>query len=402
MNRLKDVVERTVSSRAAGLARMAVGLAAAVKAVELAPVLTRFAEPGPLRIPYAEGLPTVADLPAAAVTLVWLLAALAFAAGATTAVTGTVLVVVLAAVLASDQQLYSNHLYLLTLLVALLTLARAGAALSVDARRGGGRDRIADWPLQLVRAQVSIVYLFAALAKVTGVYLSGSVVAVTLRRDGPLAIPAEWRVFELMAAAAMLAILVELWLSIALWRPRWRPAAFATGFLMHVGIAVWFAPTIQLVIFSLIILAPYVLFLDAQPASRVAVWDDSCGFCRGTIGWARRLDWLHAIRFVPGSDTAAVRALGISQEEADRALQLRFGGVNVSGFRAVSAMLEVLPVSFLWAPLLRLPPVRAVGDAAYRRVAQRRMCSVMAGLQPALAAAANVADRGVASEPPTG
>ena len=37
-------------------------------------------------------------------------------------------------------------------------------------------------------------------------------------------------------------------------------------------------------------------------------------------------------------------------------------------FGAVRSVAEVLPVSFLWAPLLALPPVQWIGERVYRSV----------------------------------
>jgi predicted DCC family thiol-disulfide oxidoreductase YuxK len=376
MTRIRQLVERRVSPRIAGWVRIVVGLAAGLSVMESAPILARLHASEMLRIPFVEGGPTIVDLPLLLVVALWVAAAALFTVGLRTTLAGVVLTGTLAGALLADQQLYTNHLYLLTLLVALLTLARAGSALSVDARLGRGRHEVPDWPLQLMRIQVSIVYAFAALSKINGVYLSGSVVAAMLRHDGPLAMPVGWRTFEVMAAAAMLAILVEGFLAVALWLPRWRRTAFVVGLILHAGLVVWFEPGPKLAVFGLIALAPYALFLRAEPGSRVVVWDDSCGFCSRWVAWIQRLDWLSALRFVPGSNLSELKRLGVSQEEADHALQLRSREQDGSGFGAVVASLEVMPISFLWAPLLRVWPVWTIGNRAYRRVAARRSCSL--------------------------
>ena len=376
LSRLDQVLDRPSNPRAAGVARVLIGVAALLKAVQTAPLLARLDDPGLLRIPYVEWLPSVADLPMVLPVGLWMLCAALFAAGLFTTVAGAGLAVVLAAVLASDQQLYSNHLYLLLILVVLLTIGGSGSAVSLDARRGAGSTSAQTWALLLVRVQVTIVYLFAALAKVNAAFLSGTVVAVTLRREGPLAVPIDWRTFEPMVVLSVIAVLTELFLAIALWLPRWRRPAFVTGFGLHVGIAIWFVPTGQLAIFSLIILAPYLLFLDAPRRAAAVVWDDSCGFCAGWVRLFRRLDWLHAIRDVPSSEVQELEALRVPRPDADRALQLVRGGYREQGYAAVVGIAEVLPISFLWAPLLRLPPVAWIGHRVYRRVAERRKCAV--------------------------
>jgi len=377
LSALKRRLERSTAPRALGILRITVGITAVLKALEIAPVLARFDDPSTLRIPYIDGAPAIVDIGSVPILVLWIGAAGLFAVGAWTPIAGIVLTMLLAAIVFGDQQLYSNHLYLLLLLVALLTVARAGAAISADARLGRGSERVPGWPLDLIRIQVSIVYAFAALSKVNAVYLSGSVVAVYLRREGPLAIPGDWRSFEFMAVLSLLAILSEAFLAICLWLPRWRRAAFVVGLGMHLSIAIWFDPPIQLWIFGFMVLPTYVLFLNAEPRSRALVWDDSCGFCGTTIRWLARLDWLHVIRLVPSSDASALDALGVTQREADGAIQLVSpGGSRVAGFTAVQRILELLPLSFLWAPLLRLPPIMKLGARIYRAVAARRRCTL--------------------------
>ncbi|MEO7296459.1 MAG: HTTM domain-containing protein [Candidatus Limnocylindria bacterium] len=389
MSWLRERLERTVSPRALGVLRITIGMTAVLKALELAPVLVRFDDAATLRIPYLEGF-AIVDVGSAPLLTAWIVTAVLFALGARTTVAGSALSFILAGVLVADQQLYSNHLYLLLLLVALVTIGRAGSAMSVDAWRGRGSEVVPGWPLDLLRVQVSIVYGFAALAKLNAVYLSGSVVAAYLRRDGPLAIPGEWRTFEVMAIFSVLSIMTEAFLAIALWLPRWRAAAFVAGLGLHLSIAILLDPPVQLLIFGLMILPVYLLFLDSRPHSRALIWDDSCGFCGRTIEWLRRLDWLHVVDPIPSSNTAAREALGVSQAEADQAIQLvtLSSGRHTSGFAAVQRVLQVLPVSFLWAPLLRLPPIMALGDRAYRRIAARRSCNI--ALRPPGAANAPV------------
>jgi predicted DCC family thiol-disulfide oxidoreductase YuxK len=119
----------------------------------------------------------------------------------------------------------------------------------------------------------------------------------------------------------------------------------------------------------------YILFLDAAPGSRVVVWDDGCGFCATWVRWFRRLDWLTVLRFVPRSELASA-ALPVTETQAAEALQLVTGGRVHSGFAAVAHIAELLPLSFLWAPLLRLAPIASVGRLVYRRVAARRLCTI--------------------------
>ena len=376
---LGDLLERRVNSRPAAVARIGVGIAVMMKAIERLPALEQLNDPEVIRVPYLADQPTLSDVPALAVVAVWLGLGAAFTLGARTTLTGSVLAVLLGLVLFSDQQLYSNHLYLLTWLVALLVLARSGSALSLDALRHGEAPTIPAWPVALLQLQVVVVYAYAGLTKINPEYLSGSVVAVSLRETGPLALPTAWQSFEPMAVASMLSILTEIGIALALMLPRWRRTAFVVGLGLHIVITLWLEPTLPLAIFGLMILAPYALFLDDGRGRLVVVWDDSCGFCASWVRWFRRLDWLDALRFVPNSDHAALAATSIARHDADRAIQVLGPEGRSEAFRGVVTVLEALPLTFLWAPLLRIWPVVSVGEAVYRRVALRRSCRMPAG-----------------------
>jgi predicted DCC family thiol-disulfide oxidoreductase YuxK len=315
----------------------------------------------------------------------WLVGGVMLMVGWHTRLGGVMLVTALAVSLLSDQQTYSNHLYLMLPVAALFTVADSGAALSLDARRTGASDWVPGWPVWLLCAQVSIVYGFAALAKLNPDFMSGSVVAAYLRREGPLAIPGAWRSLEPMLILSLVAICSEAFLAFALWMPRWRPAAMVVGLGLHLFIAAWLSPTSSLVVFSLLMLPLYLLFLEAVPEGRVVVWDDGCGFCATWVAWFRRLDWMHALRFVPRSQLASA-GLPVSEDAAARALQVVLPGGRVcGGFAAVTRVGEILPASYLWAPVLRLPPIALLGEAVYRRVAESRRCELPVGARAASA-----------------
>jgi len=372
---LRRLIESREPSRPVAIARIGVGLAVLLEAVHSGGTLLRLDDPGILRAPYVTWAPRVTDGLAWVVIAFWVVSAAALLVGWRTRLAAVVLTATVGAVLLLDQQLYSNHLYLIVLVCGLLTVADCGAALSVDALRRGNQDEISGWPIWLLRLQVSLVYGYAALSKLNPDFLSGSVVASELRRAGPLAVPDAWRFAEPMLVLSVLAIATEAFLSVALWSRPWRPMALVVALGLHLSITVWLDPFYQLLVFSLVTLPLLILFLDATPASRVVVWDDGCGFCAAWVRWFRRLDWLAALRFVPRSELAA-SGVEVSQDAAARALQVVHGRRVHGGFAAVGRVLEILPVSFLWAPLLRLPPIAWVGERAYRRVAQRRSCEL--------------------------
>jgi predicted DCC family thiol-disulfide oxidoreductase YuxK len=229
----------------------------------------------------------------------------------------------------------------------------------------------------LLKLQLSIVYGYAVLAKLNAYYLSGTVLLVHWTRQGPYALPGPVQSFQVLAGLSLLALLAEALLAVGLWSRRTRHPTLVVGLGLHLAIIPTMGSTGLLVLFGAMMFALYLLFLDAAPGSRLVVWDDHCAFCRDWVRSFRRLDWLRVHRFQGSSDPAVLAGAGVTREEADAALQLvTTTGSRASGFAAVRSILEHLPASFLWAPLLRLPPVHRLGDRAYRAVAARRACEV--------------------------
>jgi uncharacterized membrane protein YphA (DoxX/SURF4 family) len=249
---------------------MLVGIAAIGFALESWVNMGRLLSPMVVKMPYAVWFPRI---PLEALPLfvgVWLTAALALALGLRTRLAGAVLTIVMAYALFLDQQLYSNHLYLATLVVLLLTIADSGARLSLDARRSSGRERIPEWPILLLKIQVSIVYFYAAILKLNPQYLSGTIMAQFWPLRELTALPDGWSLALLAQLLAMASILTELFLAFALWVPRLRWLALVVGVGFHIMIIFTGGdtpgvPDIPFLIFALVTIAPYALFFNRAP-----------------------------------------------------------------------------------------------------------------------------------------
>ena len=224
-------------------------------------MLPRLLAPLVVKIPFFPWLPV---LPPGALRLflaVWLVAALAFALGWKTRVAGAVLALVTGYALVLDQQTYSNHLYLLFLVILLLTIADSGAAWALDARGHATRSEVAGWPILLLKIQVTIVYVFSAASKITPPYLAGEILTRSLKQEGWLAVPETWRTPTAMSVLAVTSVAVELFIAFGLWAPRLRLAAILAGAGFHVLIiAVLDSSRLSLAIFALAMFAGYVVF----------------------------------------------------------------------------------------------------------------------------------------------
>lgn len=373
MQLIRRLVSDRIDARAMGVTRAGVGLAALVMSLELGGFLSRLADPNLIRLPVVEPIASVVLAAWPVVLLIWVLAAAAFAVGAFTRAAGATLVAIAIAFFATDQQLYSNHLYLLTTVVAILTLAGAGNGFALRPSASSGAAR---WGRFLLKFQVSVVYAFSALAKLNASYLSGSVMASYLRGDGPFAIPQAWRSFEAMLVLSVVAVSLEALLAIGLWIPKWRRTAFVAGLGMHLVILLTFNPPLPFMAFGILTLSLYVQFLDVRPESRLVIWDRSCDFCQSSVAWARRLDWTGVLAYAGNDQTDVLAAQRITREAADAAMHLVDADGTWAGFDAVRRIGEVLPISFLWAPILALPPIRFAGHRAYKAVARRRHCRI--------------------------
>ena len=256
-------------------ARILIGVDAALAALEVSRMLPRLLTPIMVKVPFS---PLVPVLPSSALRLfitLWLAAALAFALGMKTRVAGGVLVLVTGYTLVMDQQTYSNHLYLLFLVVLLLTISDSGAAWSLDSRRAtresqhATRRDVAAWPIVLLKIQVTIVYIFSAAAKITPRYLAGEILMRSLKQEGWLTVPVSWRTPATVSLLAVTSIVVELFIAFGLWSPRLRLSAIIAGTGFHVLIiAVLDSSRLSLAIFALEMFAVYLLFADAALLKR--------------------------------------------------------------------------------------------------------------------------------------
>lgn len=269
--RLTDVVGLRVDARPIALARILLAFALGVCVLESSAVLGGIAD-GRLRFPVLSALPgpTVAAVQvyqAVGLTAAVLLL-LGLVAGASAA-TGSVL---LAGALLWDQQTYSSHHVLITLLLGYLAFAGSGRRWSVVRRGGRERSEVPWWPQALMMTQVSVLYLFAGLSKINPVFLSGEPLQEWMWADLPL-----WT-FQALAVAT---VVTEIFLAFGLWIPRVRLLAAAAGLGLHLGILVGLTDqTLVLTAFAAASMSTYWLFLR-RPSLRAAA--DGAGDARAAI-----------------------------------------------------------------------------------------------------------------------
>jgi len=224
--------------------RLTLGVAALLLAFDTRDVMVDVARTDRIRIPVLEMLPTPTRTLANVVLVVWVLAGLLVLIGR---LAGPVLIAALGVfVQLIDEQLYSNHLTLVILLMVFLACAIAES----DA------TRTRYWPLFLMKTQLATLYLWTGVAKMNSSYLEGETIesgTVSWLRER-----ASDRFFVVVAVAILV---TELFLAVALWSRPLRPVAYVVGVGMHVGIMAIGSLPVELIPFGLATLAVYPLFL---------------------------------------------------------------------------------------------------------------------------------------------
>lgn len=259
MRLLHRIVHLRTSPQPLAIARIMVGFSSLFAALEAWRALPRILRPLIVKIPFLPWLPLLPSGTLPLFIAAWLLAALLFIIGWQTRIAGTIVTLATGYALFLDEQLYSNHLYLLFVILLLLTIADSGAAWSLDARSRREQRDVAEWPILLLKIQISVVYVFSALAKITPQYLAGESLNASLRHAWRFPIP--------ISAIAAASIAIELFIGFGLWSRRVRPFAIIAGIAFHALIlALVDSSRLSLGIFALEIFAVYVLFAKETAA----------------------------------------------------------------------------------------------------------------------------------------
>ena len=245
------ILSGTIDARPLAAGRILVGLASLIVAAEWFAILGRVSTGTRLHMPYLEAMPALGRPAVMGMFAVAVVAGV----GAVLGIAGRLPMILVCATsvaaLAADEQAFSNHLVLLALIALYLSCSGAGTTLRVGAWNRS--VQVPYWPAFLVKVQITTVYAWTAISKINEQYLSGEVIGHHLRDWVPVS-P------QLLPVLALGSIGAELFLSVALWIPAWRPIAFLVGAGLHLGIVLMLNTAMPLIAFALIMLAGYVLF----------------------------------------------------------------------------------------------------------------------------------------------
>lgn len=259
---MRDILTRVISPRPLALARILVGLVALTFTFEWIRVLLRVSSGNYLTLPVIEGIPSPGHEIVLALFAVSLSGSAAMILGLAGRVPAIMVAATAATVLLLDQQTYSNHMVLLMMLALFLGMSGSHCAWSLS--RSAHKTDVPYWPAFLIKSQISILYAWTAIAKINSQYLSGEVLSTFMQPWMP--VPDEF-----LPAAAILSVMTEAFLAVALWIPQTRKIAFLVGGGLHIGIVVALDSPAPLVGFGLLMLSAYVLFASGDRHNQMPV-----------------------------------------------------------------------------------------------------------------------------------
>ncbi len=255
---LTDTLPRT---RPIAASRILLGAGVLLIAVETAATSTRLASGDVLTMPVVFRIHAT-DVSTLGVFAISAIAGIGIALGVFTRWWALLVVLLELLTFLTDQQLYSNHRVLLTLLAAFLIFAKSDAAWApgakARARASLNEVGVPWWPQFLMLCAVSSCYLFAGLSKINPYWLRGT------QLD-------EMRWLSLSSAQlhllAVLTIATEVFIALALWWPRARVLAALAGIGLHTSIVLLLDSPLVFSAFALLCISTYPLFLN-RPALR--------------------------------------------------------------------------------------------------------------------------------------
>lgn len=245
--RLTDI--RT-DPRPVAVARIGVGFATVLNSLEAFDMLAAIAG-GRLAMPVFQGIPAPTLPVLIAYVVLAVAAAVAVMLGWKTEPAALLSVILSISVFLWDQQTYSSHRVLATVVMACMVFAMAGTAWSV--RPEPNRPTVLWWPQLLMMTQLSVCYLFSALSKLNLVFLSGAGLSSWVWIELP------WQFYTV---AAVTTVVVELIIAVCLWFPATRRVAVLFGLGLHLSIVVLMNDeTLPLIAFATTCVSLYPLFL---------------------------------------------------------------------------------------------------------------------------------------------
>lgn len=303
-----------------------------------------------------------------------LIAALLMTIGLATRLSALVTATIFTYLFFLSQWNYYHHMLLFVIGLWVLALSPCGEHFSVDASaRSALRPPRKHWrlPLSLLQVLVAAIYLFTVIWKFNPAWLTGQVMenfeAIGAVR-GPFA-PIMLRIFG-HQGLSLGTLAVEGSLPVLLFIPATRRLAIWFGLILHLMIDA----TMAVNSYSYQMMVLYIAFIEPAAGRTVVLYDGHCGLCQRSRGVARVLDWLQRVTWVDLHDPQVAKTLPeLTPEQLREQMHvITPAGRILPGYRGWRHLLGSFPLTFLFWPLLWIPPIPTIGEWIYRTVAAAR------------------------------
>ena len=268
---------------------------------------------------------------------------------------------------------FHHHLFLFLLVLWILAATPCGRHFSLDALLTDPRRQshaTSGLPLRLLQGLVISIYLATFVWKCNGIWWSGEILEI-LRVSGSLRGPLGDNPLPLIGdqGCSRIAWTVEGLIPIGLVFRRTRQCALGAGVLLHLGIDL----SISAGTFSYQMLALYVVFIHPDCGATVILYDGNCSRCARSRRWVTLLDWLQRFSWVNFRRADQDKfPLPVATDSLSQQMHLATPhGQLLTGFFAWRYLLSRLPICFLPATLLYLPPMNLLGPRIYQWFARK-------------------------------
>ena len=235
----------------------------------------------------------------------------------------------------------------------------------------------------LLNFTLALVYLFGSINKLNTGFLSGFMIyKYSILHSVMSSFGFDTIIAVLLIMISLSVIIFEFLMSVLLLANRVTPYMLSAAVFFHVSIISFMHEFSVVIFFELIVFnltCIYVLTLNFGGESKpiyLVIWDERCSFCKSTIGFLRKVDYLEKLLFLPNSDIEALEKYRITEEQSQSAMQVVDKSSNIVysgfyGFRRISLVL--VPFAALF-PILSIPIIEKLGVKTYNSIALRRSC----------------------------
>lgn len=214
-----------------------------------------------------------------------------------------------------NQAFFGNNRYLLAIFITLLCFMPCDRAVAIGAPRGQG-EPIETWSLNLIRAQMSLVYLASSLGKLFDPdWVGGYVMRIRFSWRvqhflGPEVMRHLFEDLTFWTIMSIAAICTELFIAVGFWLRPTRRAATLVGVGFHTFIEL----TWLVGVFSYMSIGTY--FTSVRTTVRVELpYDPSSRFSRARARLVWLCDWLDRVDLVADPTRATARAAVFAAKE---------------------------------------------------------------------------------------